>query len=404
MKPIKPINLLGVGLSVMLTLASCSGSGIELEYTSPAPTAADSTATMPSMNVYVENSGSMDGYVAAGSTLGDAVYSYVSRLSELTDTTRLFYINSTTIPYTGKLDGFIGDLTPEAFRAAGGNRSSSDMAGMIERVLDATCDSTVTMFVSDCILDLGDTGGSTSSRLNNRRIAVSNAVRSALKRTPALGIVVLKMSSPFTGRYYYPDGRTTDLNGLDRPYYIWLAGNRADLARMLKEVPPISIVGNGFREMAGFTSAVEAPFSLTNTSLNGSRCSAVGGKYTFYLNADLSAALQPALALTDTASFATAGSVAGLKIVRVGAVTRENSPYNVFVELTLDADSRIDMDRITFNPPSLPAWVSDSDDEGISDVEGRADRTFGLSYLLTGVSEGFGNKGPLARFEFRVKR
>ena len=47
------------------------------------------------LNVFIETSGSMCGYMVDGSELKDAVYSYVSDLDGYVDTTRLFYINST---------------------------------------------------------------------------------------------------------------------------------------------------------------------------------------------------------------------------------------------------------------------------------------------------------------------
>ena len=51
------------------------------------------------LKVYIENSGSMDGYMCNGSELKDAVYSYVSVLSSYADTTELNYINSNIIPH-----------------------------------------------------------------------------------------------------------------------------------------------------------------------------------------------------------------------------------------------------------------------------------------------------------------
>lgn len=106
------------------------------------------------MNVFIENSGSMDGYMCNGSELKDAVYSYISKLNRNTDTTKLFFINSDIIPYKKELRGFIKDLTPQSFREAGGNRANSDIGEMLKNVLESVSDTTVSIFVSDCILDL----------------------------------------------------------------------------------------------------------------------------------------------------------------------------------------------------------------------------------------------------------
>ena len=387
---------------VAFAVASCGGSQIEV--ISPDSEVTDSIPAQ-ALNVFVENSGSMDGYMAPDASLTDAVYSYVSRLGEHADTTRLYYINSTVIPYGGSLSNFIGDLTPEAFAAAGGNRSNSDMAAMIGRFLDSVSDTTTSIFVSDCILDLNTTGAaSTASQLNNRRIAISNAVSATLKRVPSLGIVVLKMESPFSGRYFYPDGRTTTLDGAPRPYYIWLAGRRDYLATLLRDVPAENIVGHGFREMAGFTRPVAVSYRVTNQAMNGNTVTAVGNQYTLYISADMRPTLQPEAAQLDTAYYRGTGLVPGMSIKRIGQVTNPDSPYSIFLEVAIDRNSRIDQEKILFTPPALPEWVEQTDDSGISDVEGRLDRTVGIGALLRGVVEGFNNKNELTDFTFELKR
>ena len=54
------------------------------------------------LKVYMENSGSMNGYMCTGSTLKDAVFDYISDLSKKVKKTELNYINtkiiSTLIP------------------------------------------------------------------------------------------------------------------------------------------------------------------------------------------------------------------------------------------------------------------------------------------------------------------
>ena len=102
------------------------------------------------LKVFIENSGSMDGYMCPGSELKDAVYSYASSLSSYADTTELNYINSRIIPYRYDMRRFIKDLDPYHFHVAGGNTSNSDISAMFESILNQTDDHTVSIFVSDC--------------------------------------------------------------------------------------------------------------------------------------------------------------------------------------------------------------------------------------------------------------
>lgn len=86
------------------------------------------------LKVYVENSGSMDGYMCPGSNLKDAVFDYVSDLSKMANTCSYYYINSKIIPCNMPLNSYIQNLTPQSFAKAGGNRAHTDLRNMIDRV------------------------------------------------------------------------------------------------------------------------------------------------------------------------------------------------------------------------------------------------------------------------------
>ena len=73
------------------------------------------------LKVYIENSGSMDGYMCDGSELKDAVYGYASALNSYADTTELNYINSKIISCKNEMRTFIRELNPQKFAQAGGN-------------------------------------------------------------------------------------------------------------------------------------------------------------------------------------------------------------------------------------------------------------------------------------------
>lgn len=139
------------------------------------------------LKVYIENSGSMDGYMCNGSELKDDVYSYVSALSSYADTTELNYINSLIIPYNNEIESFIRDLTPQKFHVAGGNKSNSDIAQMFKDILNKTDDNTVAIFVSDCILDVPN--GKAEDFFGNRSIAIRNTFTKHLNQHADLGVV-----------------------------------------------------------------------------------------------------------------------------------------------------------------------------------------------------------------------
>ncbi|MDR3251423.1 MAG: hypothetical protein LBT42_07175 [Tannerella sp.] len=87
-------------------------------------------AVTPVINVYIENSGSMDGYVRGVTEFEQAVYNYLSdiKISGVADSLNLFYINSKVIPQgsgsdIAVIEDFILKLEPSSFSQKGGGES-----------------------------------------------------------------------------------------------------------------------------------------------------------------------------------------------------------------------------------------------------------------------------------------
>ncbi len=134
----------------------------------------------------------MDGYMCDGSQLKDVVYDYVSDINRVSSNTELYYINSAKIPYKGNLTNYIKSLNPVTFKNAGGNRTNTDLGHIIANVLNEVEDTTICIFVSDCILDLP--AKDAKKFLTHCEIRIKNEVINTQKRVPDLGIEVLKLS------------------------------------------------------------------------------------------------------------------------------------------------------------------------------------------------------------------
>ncbi len=70
-------------ISTLILLLSCSGDEIIVNSDNNPNQISD---IKPILKVYIENSGSMDGYMCDGSQLKDAIFDYVSDLSTCVDT------------------------------------------------------------------------------------------------------------------------------------------------------------------------------------------------------------------------------------------------------------------------------------------------------------------------------
>lgn len=341
------ISLAVMGFTALVALYSCGGDKIEVT----GDTVSSATNNKkPALNVFIENSGSMDGYMVNGSQLKDCVYDYVSELNAETETTNLYYINSKIIPFKGDLQSYIKTMTPAAFKQAGGNRSNTDLGQVIGDVLKTVSDSTVSIFISDCILDIASKDASKFLRLTE--ITLKNEIINVKKRVPNLGVEILKLNSDFTGKYFYPDGRVEMLNNVKRPYYMWIFGDKNFLAKINKEVPFSSLTKYDLKGIASFANLSSLPYDVKNQNGTSSVIIPAHGDYHVMLRADFGATLQPDGVVQDKSNYAFNNNT--LIIDGVYPISDKKSKYTHFVKFTIPKGTKISQEQLTFISPKMP--------------------------------------------------
>ena len=154
--------------------------------------------------------------MCVGSNLKDAVFDYVSDLKRLASSCSLYYINSKVIPFNGDLNTYIKNLTPQSFANAGGNRSNTDLRQIFNTIVKANGKHTVSVFVSDCILDIPQNA---INFLGNYQVSIKNTFNEALTENPNLGVEIIKLDSKFDGFWYCGHNKEL-LRDVKRPYYI----------------------------------------------------------------------------------------------------------------------------------------------------------------------------------------
>lgn len=351
------------------------------------------------LKVYIENSGSMDGYMCNGSELKDAVYSYVSVLSSYADTTELNYINSNIIPYDNEIESFIRDLTPQRFRAAGGNRSNSDIAQMFKNILNKTDDNTIAIFVSDCILDVPN--GKAEDFFENRSIAIRNAFTNHLNKHADLGVEIFQLESSFEGRYYYSSG-SESLRNVKRPYYMWVIGSKNILAQLNKQVP-FSEIRHGVKNYFAFSTNSILPFDITNIKMIAKNNSCICTKnsnreYEFLIRTDLRPTLQGNDVLSSTTNFTTITS--GIRVNCIKPIN--DSMYTHLISVIVENTSKSFAEKLTLKPLYVPVWLEDANDDSGRDIMINIDKTTGVKYLIQGVADAYKKQQQLTEFKFVV--
>lgn len=354
----------------------------------------------PILKIYIENSGSMDGFMCDGSQLRDAIFDYVSDLSVCSDTTQLYYINSQIIPYPWQLEQFIKTMKPVIFHKLGGNRSNSDLSDMLSAILKEMTDSTVSIFVSDCILDLPV--NNTQNFLNTCQISIKNTVHECRKRIPDLGVEIIKMSSDFNGKFFCPNGGVVNLKNVKRPYYIWIFGNNNILAKLNLEVGLTVLDKYGFEGIVSYTKEVAEPYDIKNRNLTSTIIKPINGDYRATIRADFRSTLQPETVIQNPSNYTFNNS--SLIIEEIRSITATGSQYTHFINIVIPQGVNIAQDRLILKAPKMPAWVSESNDESGKDVKNNLNKTTGIKYLIEGVADAYKKDNILTTLKFTVKR
>ncbi|MDR2563227.1 MAG: hypothetical protein LBC98_04725 [Prevotellaceae bacterium] len=358
----------------------------------------------PKINVYIENSGSMDGYVKGVTEFEQIVYNYLSDINnkDITDTMNLFYINSEILPQgqvtknnMNVLTGFIATLDPKTFNAKGGGRGTSDIAKVLDSVLQRTNENTVSILVTDGIFSPGK-GIKAAQYLPNQQIGIKNAFVGFCSKVKDAAVLVYQLSSQFNGTYYNKEDSPKQIEE-QRPFYIWVIGNEQSLKTLRNKIPDHTFIGKGVEHVFAIASGnKEVNYAIkpgsgvfhldkTNpkTTIKDWKKNSKGGGTKlaqFSVNVDFSAFLQDDAYLPDTSNYDLNDKDFTLSITKAASGSYTHS-LNIQSPIIKKAALSIKL------LSKVPTWVEDiNDDDGSAAVPGK---TFGIKYQINGLHEAF---------------
>lgn len=344
------------------------------------------------LKVYVENSGSMDAYMCSGSNLKDAVYDFVSDLKKNTTQCNLYYVNSQVIPCNVSLDNYIKDLTPQSFAKAGGNRVNTDLRDIFNKVLVNHSEKTVSVFVSDCILDIPQ---SATDYFGNCQVSIKNSFNEALSKYPNLAVEIIKLQSKFNG-FWYCGNNKEKLTDVKRPYYIWVIGDKQILA-MLNQKAPIENVIGGIQEYCAYSTSQPIPFDITQKRFAINHAN----KISVDVLVDLRNSLQEKSILENKLNY-TASNPLQVEIKYVKSISDIHSLYSHVINVELSNPETLKEVSLSFSYPQIPRWVRESNDStGV--YSNSVDKTTGILYLVQGVSEAYKEHIKFGVIDFNIK-
>ena len=378
---------------VIAVISTCVGGGRKIKLIWDAVLPPGEINDSIELKVYVENSGSMDAYMCAGSNLKDAVFDYVSDLKRLTTSCSLYYINSKVIPYNGELKSYIKDLTPQSFAMYGGDRRNTDLRDIFEKIIRANGKQCVSVFVSDCILDIPENA---IDFFGNCQVSIKNTFNEALSANPGLGVEIIKLESKFEGFWYCGHNREL-LKDVKRPYYIWVIGDQRYLADFNKKVPVENIIG-GIKEYSAYAAPQKIPFDITKSTYVTNH----SGKINVEVLINLRGSLQSGTMCENTALYKSANP-AQVTVASVNEITDASNRYSHVVTLEIENPETLKLETLTFSYPYLATWVSNSDDTTGANVKENLDKTTGLMALIKGVAEAYKNSTTYGSVSFELK-
>lgn len=366
------------------------------------------------INVYLENSASMDGYVKGVTEFETAIYNLLGdfKISEVCDSLNLNYINK-SIPYQKKnalsadIQDFIEKLEPSTFKQRGGDRSVSDLKNILNTVLKTVNDKNAAVLISDFVFSPGKNANA-QDYLNNQGVGIKIDFAEKLKAFD-LSAVVIQLQSNFDGLYYDKTDKPVQINS-KRPYYIWIIGNTHQISSILDKKMLNNIKG-GYSNRLVFQSLKETnepsykilyspkigSFSakqLNNkiiSDASSSRDNQNNGLFGFNVAVDFSNSLQDANYFLDTANYRLSNKKYQLKIEPI--MDKNDASLSGFTHLLKLQTNELREEVLKIDiVGKTPTWVYNSttiDDSNILNDNSMQQKTFGLKYLIEGVSDAF---------------
>lgn len=353
--------------------------------------------TKPAYKIYVENSGSMNGYVEGVTEFEQSVYNYLTdiKISGLTDSLKMFYINSQIITWDSDIKDFIDKLEPSTFKAKGGSLGTSDISNILKSVLNETKEKEVSILVTDGIFSPGKNIDA-DQYLVNQKIGIKSSVADYLKKYPNTAVVVYQSSSQFEGLYYNREDTPQKINK-QRPFYIWIIGNSENINSLIDKVPTQKFQGNGIQNIFTIIEGNKiVDYAIKNRSgkfkldMKKPKNSLIGlskdnrdNLFQFSVDVDFSNLLLDDKYLTNSKNYELDNKSIDLSI-------QKNLKNSFGYTHTLKFSSDKVISKGTLNVKlkmQIPDWVNlVNDDAGIREVN---DKTYGIKYQIEGVYEAF---------------
>lgn len=191
----------------------------------PADDSSSSGIAPASISIFMENSGSMDGYINLNSEFKDALGKIIVKSDNFCKSTNLYFVNNEIYDIQetalkGDINNFVSQLNANNMKV--GATGSSNINKIFSLVLDKTRKDTISILFSDFVYSIK--GTDVSNQVANAKNATMGAFMNAIKKDPNFATIILQCSSNFQGKYYDRTDQAISYTGV-RPYFIFIMGS-----------------------------------------------------------------------------------------------------------------------------------------------------------------------------------
>jgi hypothetical protein len=368
----------------------------------------------PDYNLYIENSGSMEGYLNGSTRFKNTISDIIAKAhaNQLQDSISLNFVsdkvcttNINALPADIKY--FLTNLNKER-KINKCDAKISDLPNVINTVL-LNGREDVNILVSDCILSLDNNQNNTNAAKNTLLMLITNELHKS-----SFSTVILKYNSEFDG-LFYPGANNSTIkltSSIQRPYYLLIFGKSVYLNELLKNLDFTSF--DGFENshyvfvpqnmtpsakiirspMIGQADVATPASSLTLNNIKTGNRQGQEGVFKYSVAIDLSFLRYDKEFLLNPANYEVT------KGFQVSSIKPNDDPTNsslngfthVFSITTTDLKPRQEV-VLKLNP-RLPEWVSQSTTSNDTNPYDSVQKhqTFGLESLIKGITEAYDTK------------
>lgn len=379
------------------------------------------------LKIFIENSLSMDGYVknrtefeaALSDLLVQIQYHYDS------DNMNVNFINTKIYPsQVTEVKSFVESLEPNNAPFAVGKRGVSKLNEIMEMILDSTMENNISILVSDCIYSLGK-DKDTEGALEFEKSLTKGAFLEKSKEF-SFTTIVLKMDSKFDGFYYDKNDKPINLQMKTRPYFFWVIGSDKNISQFIEKIELESLKGfknsyhlsNAFNETQPYFTVLKETNKIGNFKQSDRSTKDVksinsiefeNGTFQFSLAIDLRKIPVDQTYLINPDNYNVPDGFLIKSIVEVDRnkisqrdfVTVEKTPATHII--TVSTTNKFTIQDLQLELSNkIPSWVEESNSTDDQDISSQLDKTFGLLYLVKGISESYTTQNPNNKSYFKI--